>query len=135
MPARGDLSPVQFRSQLSNVMLVDVVDGGTAFRYRLVGTGLTPFFPNDPSGKMMNHALAPFGPDTVVRTIETYRAVAERRAPLRITGSGSIYGQTPKMFDAWLAPLSDDGETVNIIIGTFVFVWDLEHQFNPPQRG
>lgn len=134
MPARRDISPVHFKSQLPNVLLVDVLNGGNDFRYRLVGTGLTPFFLSDPSGKPMAEALAPFGRDTVERTIAGYRAIVDRRAPLRITGSGSIYGQTPKMFDAWLAPLSDDGETVNIIIGSFVFVWDVEHRFAPPER-
>ena len=38
------------------------------------------------------------------------------------------------MFDAWLAPLSDDDVNVNIIIGTFVFVWDVNHVFDPPER-
>jgi hypothetical protein len=56
----------------------------------------------------------------------------ERRAPMRLTGSGSWYGQNPKYFDALLAPMSDDGEAVNMILGTFIFVWDREHQFRVP---
>jgi hypothetical protein len=31
-----------------------------------------------------------------------------------------------------LAPLSDDGVTANMILGTFIFEWDFEHQFRPP---
>ena len=80
----------------------------------------------------MSEVIAPFGEATVRVTLDCYRTVIARRAPLRLTGSGSWYGQNPKMFDAFLAPLSDDGQNVNMILGTFVFVWDHEHQFRPP---
>ena len=76
--------------------------------------------------------FAPFGEVTLQQTLGAYRSVIERRAPIRLTGSGSLYGQDPKYFDALLAPLSDNGVTVNMILGTFVFFWDLEHQFRPP---
>lgn len=134
MPGRGDIAPGQLKRQLPDILLADVIDGGADFRYRVVGTRLSEFFAFDPSRKLMSVALAPFGELTVQRTIATYRAVADRRAPLRITGSGSIYGQDPKHFDAWLAPLSEDGAIVNMILGTFVFVWDFAHQFRPPER-
>jgi len=108
-----------------------MIDGGVDFRYRLVGTQLRPFFHFEPSGKLMSEAMAPFGEATVHATLDIYRGVIERGAPMRITGSGSLFGQDPKFFDAWLAPLSDDGVTANMILGTFIFVWDFEHQFRP----
>ena len=73
----------------------------------------------------MSQALAPFGPATVRRTIETYAKIVTRRAPLRIRGAGSLYAQNAKLFDALLAPLSDDGIRVNMILGTFQFEWDI----------
>ena len=132
MPSRKDIAPASLKAQLPELLLADVIDGGADFRYRLIGTNLTQFFPFDPSGKLMSEALARFGQESVERTIGSYRNVAERRVPMRITGSGSFYGQEPKLFDAWLAPLSDDDQTTNMILGTFVFVWDNEHQFRPP---
>jgi hypothetical protein len=132
MPGRGDISPAQLKSELPHILLADVIDGGVDFRYRLVGTQLRPFFFNEPSGKLMSEAIAPFGEVTLQQTLGAYRSVIERRAPIRLTGSGSLYGQDPKYFDALLAPLSDNGVTVNMILGTFVFFWDLEHQFRPP---
>lgn len=133
MPSRRDITPANLRLQLPEMLLADVIDGGRDFRYRLVGTRLTPFFATDPSGKLMSEALAPFGEETVVQTIASYRTVAERRRAMRLTGSGSIYGQEPKRFDAWLAPLSDNDERVDTILGTFIFVWDFEHRFRPPR--
>jgi hypothetical protein len=81
----------------------------------------------------MSEALAPFGVATVEATLESYRAVVERRAPMRLTGAGSWYGQDLKLFDALLAPLSDDDASVNMILGTFVFVWDTKNQFRNPR--
>ena len=132
MPSQKDIAPADLKAHLPKILMADVVDGGTDFRYRLMGTDLTPFFSSDPTGKRMSAALAPFGQDTVRRTLASYRDVARARAPVRITGSGSIYGQTPKRFDAWLAPLSHDDATVNTVLGTFVFLWDSEHRFRPP---
>ena len=132
MPSRSDISPAQLKVTLPNVLLADVVEGGADFRYRLVGTHLREFFYSEPSGKLMSEALAPFGEATVTATLQSYRGVMERRGPMRLTGSGSIYGQEPKHFDALLAPLSDDGETVNMILGTFIFVWDHQHRFRRP---
>lgn len=132
MPSRSDISPSELKSQLPHILLADTVDGGADFRYRLVGTRLRPFFHAEPSGRLMSEALAPFGEATVLATLDIYRGVMERRAPMRITGSGSLFGQDPKLFDAWLAPFSDDGVTANMILGTFIFEWDFEHQFRPP---
>jgi hypothetical protein len=132
MPRRSDISPAQLKAQLPHILLADVIDGGADFRYRLVGTELLRFFYAEPSGKQISKVLAPFGEATVEGTLASYRGVMERRAPVRITGAGAWYGQEPKLFDAYLAPLSDDDVTINMILGTFVFEWDREHQFRQP---
>ena len=125
MPGRADIAPADMRAHLRHILLADVIDGGKDFRYRLVGTELQRYFAGNPSGKLMSEALAPFGEKTVSRTIATYRWVVERRAPLRVRGSGVLYNQDAKTFDALLAPLSDDGATPNMVFGTFVFEWAL----------
>jgi hypothetical protein len=134
MPGRGDVSPAELKAQLPHILLADVIEDGKDFRYRLVGDQLAKFFPESPAGKLMSEAIAPFGEETVRATLSIYGQVVERRAPLRITGAGAFYGQDPKLFDAYLAPLSNDGATVNMIFGTFVFLWDHEHKFRPLVR-
>ena len=129
MPSRMDITPWDMKAHLPHVLLADVVEGGADFRYRLVGSQLHRYFAGNPTGKLMSETLAGFGRETVERTIKTYDAVAARRAPLRIRGAGSIYAQGPKLFDAMLTPLSDDGVNVNMIFGAFVFMWDKEFEF------
>jgi hypothetical protein len=126
MPQRKDIAPSHMKTHLRHILLVDVVERGEDFRYRLVGSELQRYFHGDPSGKLMSEALALFGPETVRRTLATYRAVIERRAPLRIRGAGSLYAQEAKLFDALLAPLSDDIGTPIMILGTFTFIWAFD---------
>jgi hypothetical protein len=126
MPRRQDISPAQMKTHLPNILLVDVVLGGEDFRYRVVGSELQRYFKSNPTAKLMTEALIPFGADTTKRTLETYRTVLARRAPLRVRGAGELYDQTAKYFDALLTPLSDDGVEANMILGSFVFGWDFE---------
>ena len=131
MPARNDISPAQLKTQLPHILLADVVDDGADFRYRLVGTNLREFFRAEPSGKLMSETLATFGAATLSGTLEAYGMALARRAPVRLTGGGSWFGQNTKLFDAYLAPLSDDGRTPNMVLGSFVFEWDRDQQFQP----
>jgi hypothetical protein len=132
MPRRGDIAPAELKRYLPSILLADVVDGGRDFRYRLVGSDLQRHFAGNPTGKLMSEALVPFGPETVARTVDAYRQVIERRAPLRIRGDGALFSQSAKLFDALLTPLSDDGRTINMILGTFAFVWDFRVAANVP---
>lgn len=125
MPRRQDIAPSHIRSRLPHILLADVIDGGMDFRYRVVGGELQRYFKGNPTGRLMSEALLPFGAQTTTRTIQTYATVVARRAPLRIRGTGAIYAQSAKTFDALLAPLSDDGTAPNMILGTFQFVWDF----------
>ena len=125
MPSRRDIAPSTMKARLPHILLADVIEQGWDFRYRLVGGELQRYFQGNPTGKLMSEALGSFGPDTVRRTIETYARIVARRAPMRIRGAGSLYAQNAKVFDAVLAPLSDDGIRVNMILGTFLFEWDV----------
>jgi hypothetical protein len=125
LPRRQDIVPAEIKEWLPSVLLVDAIEGGADFRYRLVGLRLHQFFPTVPTGKLMTEALTPFGKDTIEITLKTYRSVMTLREPLRIKGDGAWYGQEPKYFEAILTPLSDDGVNVNMIFGAFDFMWDL----------
>ena len=126
MPRRQDIRPSDMKAHLPHILLADVIAGGEDFRYRLVGGELQRYFKSNPTGQLMSEALMPFGRETVRRTIETYATVVTRREPLRIYGTGALYDQAAKYFDALLTPLSDDGQDVNMVLGTFVFGWDLK---------
>jgi len=123
MPARSDIKPAEIKELLPQVLLVDVLSGGNDFRYRLLGTKLRPYFPEEATGKTMSAALAPFGKETVKATLAVYSVVAAERVPLRITGPGETFAQHSKSFEALLMPLGDVDDVAEMIFGAFEFDW------------
>lgn len=128
IPRRADISPAELKPHLPDILLADVVEDGRDFRYRLVGGHLHRSFAGNPTGKLMSETLLAFGRETARLTIDAYAAVVARRSPMRIRTTGSYYAQDLKIVDALLAPLSDDGKTVNMILGTFQFIWNRDMQ-------
>ncbi len=123
MPSRADIVPSELKPHLPQILLVDVVAGASDFRYRLVGSRLRPYFPNEATGQLMSRALAPFGEATVAATLDGYRNVVLERAPVRFKGPGTYYAQESKFFEAMLMPLGDDDGRVTMIFGAFEFDW------------
>src|SRR5258706_15842064 len=76
MPSRADIVPAELTLPLPLILLADVLDGGRDFRYRLLGTRLTPYFPKRATGKTFTEALAPFGEETVAATSAVYLSIA-----------------------------------------------------------
>jgi hypothetical protein len=121
MPSRADIDPGELKPLLPQILLVDVLWGGADFRYRLLGTRLTRYFPERATGKTFREALASFGEETVAGTLNVYRQIVEHRLPALVSGPGEYYHQEAKRFHAILTPLSDDGENVSMIFGAFEF--------------
>ena len=121
MPSRKDMLPAEMKKYLDGMVMIDVLPGMDEFRYRLIGTAVTQYFLNDPTGKTVAEAWAPFGQGAVNRICGNLRAVARARACVRLWGAVDWYGNGEEAVDALYVPLSDDGETVNMIINLFSF--------------
>lgn len=121
MPSREDIVPAELKTHLPYILLADVLDDGRDFRYRVLGTRLTRYFPESATGKTFTEALSPFGAATVAGTISVYRSIVREREPVLIKGPGEYYHQDAKTFEAVLMPLSDDDVHVAMIFGAFEF--------------
>ena len=121
MPSRADIVPSELTLHLPQILLADVLNEGRDFRYRLLGTRLTRYFPEGATGKTFTEALAPFGSLTVSGTIDVYRSIVNERQAALIKGPGEYYHQEAKTFEAILMPLSDDDLNVTMIFGAFEF--------------
>ena len=121
MPSREDIVPGELTPQLHQILLADVLDDGRDFRYRLLGTRLTRYFPERATGKTFTEALAPFGAASVAGTISVYRKIVKTRQPALIKGPGEYYHQDAKTFEAVLMPLSNDDLRVTMVLGAFEF--------------
>lgn len=117
-PARNELNPTEIREQLGWLWLMDVVDGGRDFRFRMGGDRVVQFFGERLSGNTLSgvahRAPAFFGRfrDLVSMATKEKKGVA---------GGPAQTAYEPRSFlevEALLLPLSDDGVNVTGIMGS-----------------
>jgi hypothetical protein len=125
VPARADIDPVEIHRFLPNIFMIDVIEGGARFRYRLVGTAIGDAV-GDYSGRYVDEALPP-------AQYETYR-----QRYLRLIGELAllyevariVWRERPEvLFRRLLLPLSDDQVRANILFGVGYYDYG-----NRPQR-
>lgn len=118
MPARRDIDPVEVPQLLPNLQLTEVVDGGTRFRYRLVGTAIVEAFGAEFTGKYVDELLSG---DRSRFTHDFYRAVCTARRPVFIRSRYLGGKDTNHTANRLLMLLSADGVQVNMILGALTF--------------
>jgi hypothetical protein len=111
LPGRAAISPLEMRAWLGNLLLMDVVDGGRDFRYRLHGTQLVQLFGADLTGKLVS-ALA-------VRDVE--RLLAEGRTVVasrswHYTEETVVAEKQHVGISKLILPLAADGHDVDMMI-------------------
>ena len=117
MPSKRDMDPTEIPPEhLPNLQIIDVLDGGKSFRYRLVGTALVQAYGEDYTGKYSNELLDP----EIMRAMhEMYETVCRSKVPLfarhKYQTSTNIGLVTKRIY----MPLSDDGVDVHHIFGVF----------------
>jgi hypothetical protein len=118
MPSRRDIDPAEILHLLPHVLLVDVVDGGARFRYRLMGTAVVSAFGSDDTGKFVEPAIPEAqrpGP------IEDYVLAARARRPALIVTRYTTARRGPTIAKRLLTPLSKDGTDVTMLAGVYTF--------------
>ncbi len=115
MPARRDITPSRFRRHLSFVSLVDVKPiPQQRYRVRLAGTGLREVFNEELTGKYLADSSRMNG-------AALDRVVARKKPAQGISSLHNAAGE--HLIQFWLKlPLSQDGESVNMIMGYDVFL-------------
>jgi len=133
-PARADIEPEEIKRLLPFVLLLDVLDGGQHFRFRLVGTDAASGV--DPTGKLL-HEAAPEG---------VYRNHISALFARGAAGPGALYSRAsyaygdapgPRSISRIFLPLSADGNTVDMLMIGQKATRDLRSarsawQANPP---
>lgn len=113
LPARADLDPLEMKPWLGHLSILEVVDGGRDFVFRLYGTDLAEAVGFDMTGK--SAADYPGARSQVL--VRTYRAAMAARRPLLSAFVVRFAGRI--VMPAWervVAPLASDGNTVDKLI-------------------
>ena len=114
--ARRDIDPLEFGYILGNVVLVEVQHEPLRFRYRLVGSNLAAAAGYDLTGSFVDDH-----PDVEYRAyvVARYTETATWRRPTG--GNYKLFlGQKLRQYQCLRVPLSDDGETINMIVAAFI---------------
>jgi hypothetical protein len=115
-PSRADMSPRAMRGFLKNMTLVQVLDGGQDFRYRVSGDAVNLQQGMNLQGVTLTEIDARI-PHYGSHLRKLYQRVLRRREPLAYRG---LYyrpaDQHTFSHESIMAPLSDDGETIDHLI-------------------
>lgn len=116
LPLASEVDPLGMRSALGYVMLVDVVDGGRDFRYRLFGSAVAAVSGFDMTGRLLSEHAA--SAHILEFSLSLYRAAIRRREAVF-----SQYAPAGTLLTAhWQRinlPLIDSaGEIVRFLAGT-----------------
>ena len=123
MPRRTDIDPVDIKAFLPRITLVDVVPDARRFVYRLVGTEEVASRGSDPTGRSVAEA---YFASSAEESLKYYEYVACHAEPYCYRDSYRAPDGALEKQDVIFLPLSEDGETVSIIL---VFYYD--YSFHP----
>lgn len=116
MPSRAAMSPRVMRKFLSFVALVEVIDGGEDFRFRVVGDGIATQQKLPLAGKTtadvdrMVPGFGAFLKGIYQRTLKQRDVQAYRGTYMRTAD------RHPFNYETLVLPLGDDGETIDHIL-------------------
>ena len=119
MPRKRDIDPIEISPRiLPNLQIIEVINRGARFRYRLVGSASVDAFGSDYTGRYPDEM---FSDDRLNFIQSIYRKVCATKIPLF---SLNRY-HTPKNIDLFAyriyLPLSEDGIDASHILGILRF--------------
>jgi len=113
-PSRADFDMADLRPWLGFLVLIDVIDGGADFFYRVYGTEVTAFYGND----LTATRLSDVEPEIQALVFAEYRRAVATMKPLYVVRRPRIRRE-----ETWVAravlPLSRDGRSVDQILVGF----------------
>jgi hypothetical protein len=122
-PRRADIDPMDLSSHLPNLFMLDVLDGGVDFRYRMIGKTLIDVAGFDSTGMLLSEIYTA-RPDVHDKLAERFMLVVTTRRP--VFTRGRIYWMPERSYERFAGgsvPLSDDGFNVNIILSELLLFW------------
>jgi hypothetical protein len=118
VPRRADIDPADIPTLLPNLQLIDVLDGGRRFRFRLVGTAIVTAFGAELTGRYFDEVMTA---QRLAIAIGHYRLVCESMRPIYIRAAYTTSRYGDIIASRVIAPLSADSASVNMAIALQTF--------------
>lgn len=110
LPRRSSAGPEALRPWLGNLMVLDPVDGGSDFRYRLYGSAIAHFAGFDMTGRTVRS----FASKTGAFFLETYQRCLALREPI-LTQNAAEHVSGMVLWERLLAPFRTDRDGLQIV--------------------
>jgi hypothetical protein len=122
VPRKRDIDPIEIsRSVLPSLQLIDVIDGGARFRYRLIGTATVDAYGEDFTGRYPDE-MFPAELRDFIHGI--YRQVCTARAPVFLSNRYVTRKGLELASKRIYMPLCDDNDAVSHIFGVLRFEYE-----------
>ncbi|HEY5337121.1 MAG TPA: PAS domain-containing protein [Rhizomicrobium sp.] len=121
MPSRADIKASELKEHLGWIIFMEVLPDYSDFRYKLIGTLVNQYYLSDSTGKTVTEAFAQQSDGSAKAVAAMFRKCARDRVVVYAFGEAGWIGKGFEKFECISLPLSDDGETVNMILHAFVF--------------
>ncbi|WP_282609246.1 PAS domain-containing protein [Pelagibius sp. Alg239-R121] len=112
MPDRSDIDPIDIPKLLPDIGLLDVIDGGRRFYFRVVGSSINRAFGHDYTGHFLDE-VAPIGYSQFITLL--YRKVVQTRSPVYSLGKCRYRDASVRSIQRLLLPLTRDSDGVEQI--------------------
>jgi hypothetical protein len=120
MPARSDVDPIDIpKDLLPNLFLVEVVDGGRRFKFRLAGTESTIASGRPMTGFHVDEVTPNRAYAEYVSNL--YRRVMARKRPVLSVSNFGQPKQEHRVTQRIMCPLSPDEDAVTMVISCQIF--------------
>lgn len=119
LPSRLDIDIAELGPWIGRVIMMDVIDGGQDFRYRLVGTEIVDAVGRDLTGRLVSDVDYSGNRDGV---LDTFRRPLLVRGP--VFRRGAVLWRVDRnwrRYESVHCPLARDGETIDMTIGVQVY--------------
>jgi hypothetical protein len=125
LPRRADIDPGEIPRLMPNLMIVDIEHDPFRVRYRLVGTRIVQATGFEFTGKYLDEISfdedeGPF--------LESYHLAATEKIPVLSRIKWHLDPDVTGEYDACFLPLSDDGETVHMVLSVECYE-NVEREF------
>ncbi|MGH7001394.1 MAG: PAS domain-containing protein, partial [Stellaceae bacterium] len=117
--SRSDIDPTEVpRKLLPHLQIIDVIDAGARFRYRLVGTALVEAFGSEYTGKYLDEM---FSGERYAVAHRIFEAVCSTQRPVFQRNRYQTTKDVDIIANRVHRPLSEDQKSVSRIFGALTF--------------
>jgi hypothetical protein len=115
IPCRRDLDIIRLKPWIGHLAMLEVIEGGQAFLYRVYGSDMAALMGRDLTGKTTD-VLPPHARDVV---LAEYRGVVETAAPDYIEHVRTLAEGERQQLCKLILPLGKDGVVDRLLVGIY----------------